>query len=83
MTAQSRFKRNETQSVKSLYQRHARGNSLFRNRGDGRFDDVTLTSGVEMGRWAWCSNFLDFDNDGYEDLYVANGFITGPKSEDL
>ena len=83
VTAQSRFKGNETQSVKSLYQRHARGNSLFRNRGDGRFDDVTLTSGVEMGRWAWCSNFLDFDNDGYEDLYVANGFITGPKVEDL
>ncbi|PYV40811.1 MAG: hypothetical protein DMG06_19095 [Acidobacteria bacterium] len=83
VTAESRFKGNETQSVKSLYQRHARGNSLFRNRGDGRFDDVTLAAGVEMGRWAWCSNFLDFDNDGYEDLYIANGFITGPKSEDL
>jgi FG-GAP-like repeat len=83
VTTQTLFKGNEPASVKSLYQRHARGNSLFRNRGDGRFDDVTLAAGVEMGRWAWCSNFLDFDNDGYEDLYVANGFITGPQTEDL
>lgn len=83
VTAQGLFKENETQTVKSLYQRHARGNSLFRNRRDDRFDDVTLAAGVEMGRWAWCSNFLDFDNDGYEDLYIANGFITGTKKEDL
>ena len=34
------------------FQRHARGNSLFRNNGDGTFSDVTLQSGVEMGRWA-------------------------------
>jgi hypothetical protein len=77
------FKGNETPSVKALYQRHARGNSLFRNRGNGRFDDVTLAAGVEMGRWAWCSNFLDFDNDGNDDLYIVNGFITGPQHEDL
>jgi hypothetical protein len=83
ITAQNLFRGNETPSVRSLYQRHARGNSLFRNRGDGRFDDVTLAAAVEMGRWAWCSNFLDFDNDGYEDLYIANGFITGPQTEDL
>jgi hypothetical protein len=83
ITAQNLFKGNETPSVKALYQRHARGNSLFRNRGDGRFDDVTLAAGVEMGRWAWCSNFFDFDNDGYDDLYIVNGFITGPQHEDL
>ncbi len=83
VTAQSLFKENDTQSVRALYQRHARGNSLFRNLGDGRFEDVTLSAGVEMGRWAWCSNFLDFDNDGFDDLYVVNGFITGPSQEDL
>jgi hypothetical protein len=83
ITTQNLFKGGESPSVKSLYQRHARGNSLFRNRGDSRFDDVTLTAGVEMGRWAWCSNFLDFDNDGNDDLFITNGFITGPKNEDL
>ena len=29
-----------------------------------------------MGRWAWGSVFADFNNDGWEDIYVANGFIT-------
>jgi hypothetical protein len=83
VTSQSLFMENEAQAVKALYQRHARGNSLFRNLGEGRFEDVTLAAGVEMGRWAWCSNFLDFDNDGLDDLYIVNGFITGPKHEDL
>ena len=62
--------------VRALYRRHARGNSLFRNRGDGGFEDRTLEAGVEMGRWAWCSDVLDFDSDGWDDLYVANGMLT-------
>ena len=32
---------------------------------------------IEMGRWAWGSNFIDLNNDGWEDLIVANGYITG------
>jgi hypothetical protein len=69
--------------VRSLYRRHARGNSLFRNRGNGTFEDVSERAGVTMGRWAWSSNFLDFDLDGHEDLYVVNGFITNEDSHDL
>ncbi len=84
VTRQHNFKEGQSEPVKSLYRRHARGNSLFRNRGEGRFEDITLAAGVEMGRWAWCSDFFDFDNDGYEDLYIANGFITGAdKDRDL
>ena len=41
------------EEVKALYRRHARGNTLFRNRGDGTFEDVTVETGAEMGRWAW------------------------------
>jgi Flp pilus assembly protein TadD/peroxiredoxin len=62
--------------VRALYRRHARGNSLFRNRGDGRFEEKTLDARVEMGRWAWSSEALDFDSDGWEDLYVVNGMLT-------
>ena len=29
-----------------------------------------------MGRWAWSSDTLDFDSDGWEDLYVVNGMLT-------
>jgi hypothetical protein len=36
-----------------------------------------------MGRWAWGSKFIDINNDGWEDIFVANGFITGPETRDL
>ncbi|MCP3979125.1 MAG: VCBS repeat-containing protein [bacterium] len=58
-------------------QRTARGNTLFANQGDGTFRDVSDESGATMGRWAWSSNFADLNNDGWLDLVVANGFLTG------
>jgi hypothetical protein len=67
----------EAQGTLENYQRHARGNTLFQNLGDGTFADVSMPAGVNMGRWAWCSRFVDINNDGLEDLYVANGYITG------
>lgn len=65
-----------TPEVRDLYRRHARGNSLFRNRGDGTFEDVTLKTGAGFGRWAWSSDAIDFDNDGWEDLFIENGMFT-------
>ncbi len=61
----------------------ARGNTLLTNhRGEG-FEDVSEEAGVTMGRWAWSSPFFDLDNDGWEDLVVANGYITGTGPGDL
>ena len=80
------FKPEAPAEVRDLYKRHARGNSLFRNRGDGTFEDVTLAAGAEMGRWAWSSDAIDFDSDGSLDLYVANGMFTrdpGEEGQDL
>ena len=85
VTAQAAFMPDAPAEVRALYRRHARGNSLFRNRGDGTFEDVTLNARAEMGRWAWSSDALDFDSDGWEDLYVANGMLTrdsGPEDLD-
>ena len=62
--------------VRAHYQHHAQGNSLFRNRGDGTFEDKTLEAHANIGRWAWSSDAIDFDSDGFEDLYIANGMIT-------
>jgi Flp pilus assembly protein TadD/peroxiredoxin len=78
VTAQAHFMPDAAPDVRAIYRRHARGNALFRNLGDGRFEDVTLSAGVALGRWAWSSDALDFDSDGWEDLYVANGMITRP-----
>ncbi len=76
VTYQRHFGADDSSAVKSLYQRHARGNSLFRNAGDGSFADVTLNAGVNLGRWAWGCNFVDLNNDGWEDLVVGNGMVT-------
>jgi len=79
---QDRFKAGNGE-LKNLYQRHARGNSLFQNLGGGKFQDVPSAGGASMGRWAWSSLFTDFDNDGWEDILVANGFVTQDDPGDL
>ena len=76
VTASPAFMPEAPSDVRALYRRHARGNALHRNRGDGTFDDVTVDAGVAMGRWAWASDALDFDSDGWDDLYVVNGMLT-------
>ena len=68
---------------RSAYRRHARGNSLFTNNGKGTFSDVSTQAGITLGRWAWGARFTDFNNDGWEDLFVANGFITTEDTGDL
>ena len=80
---QRRFKSQADSSTREGFQRHARGNSLFRNNGDGTFSDVTVAANVWMGRWSWGAGFTDFDNDGAADLFVPNGFITNEDSKDL
>ncbi len=77
------FHEKDSEELRSLYRQHARGNSLYRNLGSGKFQNVSEKAGVGMGRWAWSSDAWDFDHDGYEDLYVANGYISGPETEDL
>ena len=83
VSGQKQFHENAPDSIRELYQRHARGNALYRNQGDGTFRNVGRQAGVEPGRWSWCSDFFDFDHDGYSDLYVANGYLSGIDREDL
>ncbi|MEM9593699.1 MAG: CRTAC1 family protein [Acidobacteriota bacterium] len=45
---------------------------LFRNRGDGRFDDIAAAAGVQNGRLAKGVTWGDFDDDGDPDLFVSN-----------
>lgn len=83
ITLQEAFLPNADETTKSQARRHARGNSVYINHGDGTFQDVTLASGANMARWAWSSNFIDLNNDGNEDLVVANGMITTDDTGDL
>jgi FimV-like protein len=77
------FHPEDPEQIRSLYRRHMTGNSLYRNLGDGRFENVGSKAGVEMGRWSWSTDGWDFDNDGFPDLYVANGYISGLENRDV
>jgi len=83
VSGQKQFHEKAPENIRELYQRHARGNALYRNQGDGTFKNIGRQAGVEMGRWSWSSDFWDFDHDGYPDLYIANGYLSGLDRTDL
>ena len=91
ITMQDAFKKTSPADVRMLYHKHAMGNSLFHNSTPNpaqaarvsAFEDCTSSAGVGVGRWAWSSDSWDFDHDGFADLYVTNGMVSGPKREDL
>jgi hypothetical protein len=51
--------------------------TLYRNRGNGEFEDATLASGMAHNTRfvGWGCAFLDFDNDGWKDLLLVNGHV--------
>jgi tetratricopeptide (TPR) repeat protein len=77
------FQKDAPESVRAMYRKHAMGNSLFRSEGGKVFQDATEKAGVGMGRWSWSSDAWDFDHDGFLDVYVVNGMLSGPLREDL
>lgn len=80
---EDRFFSGEHEELRDDYLRHARGNSVFLNNGDGTFRDVTEGSGAMNGGWAWGAVSFDLNNDGRTDFYSPNGFLTGSDPEDL
>lgn len=81
ITQMERFMPGAPENMLNLYRKHAMGNSLFRN--EGHFQNATAASGTGMGRWAWSSDAWDFDHDGFPDIYIANGMISGPDPLEL
>jgi len=83
VSASKEFLRDAPENIRGLFRHHAKGNSLFYNLGDRHFADRSNLAGVELTGWSWSCDAWDFDHDGFPDLYIANGMISGPGRPDL
>ena len=64
--------RNIAEGFQIHYDEVIYGNTVFQNLGDGKFQEVSDRAGVETF-WPWGIAVGDFDNDGYEDIYLPSG----------
>lgn len=57
------------------------GGVVLEKNQDGFYQDRTENYNLETTGWAWNSKFADVDNDGFQDLFVANGYLIKPLQE--
>ncbi len=50
-------------------------NMLHINNGNGTFSEVGQLAGISNTDWSWAPLFADYDNDGWKDLFITNGFM--------
>jgi hypothetical protein len=48
---------------------------LHVNNGNGTFSEIGQIAGVDATDWSWTPQFADFDNDGWKDLLITNGYL--------
>ena len=60
----------------TMRSRVAFGNRLYLARPDGGFEQTTLNDSIARSGWSWGCSAFDFDNDGFPDVYIANGHET-------
>ncbi len=70
-------------NLKNDYFHQFTRNVLQHNNGDGTFSEIGRMSGVEATDWSWGALIFDMDNDGYKDLYVANGIYQDLTNRDF
>lgn len=50
-------------------------NTLFLNRGNGVYSEIVQLAGIESTDWSWTTLIADLDNDGWKDIFIANGLM--------
>ncbi|MFT7670065.1 MAG: hypothetical protein ACI8X5_002772 [Planctomycetota bacterium] len=75
--------RDGDENIRPLHRTLADGMSLLICEAPGQFIEQGALAGVEHGGWAWGAVFYDWNLDGYPEIYVPNGFITGKNETDV
>jgi len=57
-------------------------NSLQMNNGNETFSEIAQMAGISKTDWSWAPLFADFDNDGYKDLFISNGYRRDSRDND-
>ncbi|MFK7979253.1 MAG: VCBS repeat-containing protein, partial [Saprospiraceae bacterium] len=69
-------------NVNNGYHHQFTRNVLHQNNGDNTFSEIGRLAGVEATDWSWGALFFDMDNDGFKDLFVANGIYKDLTNQD-
>jgi hypothetical protein len=62
------------QNIADGYEPQYVRNTLQLNNGNGTFSEIGMLAGIHATEWSWAPLFADFDNDGWKDLFISNGF---------
>ena len=69
-------------NVKNGYHHQFTRNMLHLNNGNDSFSEIGRWANVEASDWSWGALFFDMDNDGYKDLFIANGIYQDLTDQD-
>jgi hypothetical protein len=58
-------------------------NTLQLNLGNGYFSEVAQMAGVSKSDWSWAPLIVDFDNDGFQDIFISNGIHRDVRDNDF
>lgn len=67
----ARFQKLREEGYQAQYMR----NMLHIHNGNGTFSEIGQLAGISNTDWSWAPLIADFDNDGYKDLFVTNGYM--------